>query len=222
MTVNHSKSGLPLPFHKVNACRQTAYVYHTVTGDIRITPIEGGRLRVVDDSADDGAHTFIVEGDGVTVEFLQDLHRMDNSEVQQNYRQARKPMTEKEKADIDRWRRDPDHPERLREYQFPEGYQRWNLPIDSQSDEEDGTNALDRDPVMAAAWHAAHDTEDEQRDIVREHVATLSDRQQELYQLVYIQGLSINEAAEAMGVTHQRATTINKQLMANLMKHFQK
>ncbi len=53
-------------------------------------------------------------------------------------------------------------------------------------------------------------------------MATLSDRQQELYQLVYIQGLSINEAAEAMGVTHQRATTINKQLMANLMKHFQK
>ena len=222
MPVNHSKSGLPLPFHKVNAGKQTTYVYHTVTGDIRITPIEGDRLRVVDDSAEGGSHTFIVDGDGVTVEFLRDLHRMDNSEVQQNYRQARKPMTEKEKEDIDRWRRDPDHPERLREYQFPEGYQRWNLPIDSQSDEEDGTNALDRDPAMAAAWYAMRDTQDEQRDLVRDHVATLSARQQELYQLVYIRGLSINAAADAMGVTHQRATTINKQLMANLMKHFQK
>lgn len=222
MTVNHSKSGLPLPFHKVNACKQTAYVYHTVTGDITITPVENGKLRVIDETAEGSAHSFILDGDGVTVEFLRDLHRMDNSEVQQNCRQARKPMTDKEKEDIDRWRRDPDHPERLREYQFPDNYQRWNLSIDSQFDEEEGTNALDRDPVMAAAWHAAHDTRDEQRDLVREFVATLSARQQELYNLVYVQGFSINEAAEVMGVTHQRATTLNKQLMANLMKRFQK
>ena len=222
MPVNHSKSGLPLPFHKVNAGKQTAYIYHTVTGDITITPIEDGKLRVTDETAEGSAHSFILDGDGVTVELLQDLHRMDNSEVQQNYRQARKPMSDKEKEDIDRWRRDPDHPDRLREYQFPENYQRWNLSIDSQSDEEEGTNALDRDPVMVAAWYRTHETQDTQRDLVRDFVGTLSDRQQELYRLVYIQGLSINEAAEAMGVTHQRATTLNKQLMANLMKHFQK
>ena len=222
MPVNHSKSGLPLPFHKVNAGKQTAYIYHTVTGDITITPIEDGKLRVTDETAEGSAHSFILDGDGVTVELLQDLHRMDNSEVQQNYRQARKPMSDKEKEDIDRWRRDPDHPDRLREYQFPENYQRWNLSIDSQSDEEEGTNALDRDPVMGAAWYRTHETQDTQRDLVRDFVGTLSDRQQELYRLVYIQGLSINEAAEAMGVTHQRATALNKQLMANLMKHFQK
>ena len=222
MPVNHSKSGLPLPFHKVNAGKQTAYIYHTVTGDITITPIEDGKLRVTDETAEGSAHSFILDGDGVTVELLQDLHRMDNSEVQQNYRQARKPMSDKEKEDIDRWRRDPDHPDRLREYQFPENYQRWNLSIDSQSDEEEGTNALDRDPVMVAAWYRTHETQDTQRDLVRDFVGTLSDRQQELYRLVYIQGLSINEAAEAMGVTHQRATALNKQLMANLMKHFQK
>lgn len=222
MPVNHSKSGLPLPFHKVNAGRQTAYVYHTVTGNITITPIEGGKLRVTDETAEGSAHSFILDGDGVTVELLQNLHRMDNSEVQQNYRQARKPMTEQEKEDIDRWRRDPDHPDRLREYQFPENYQRWNLSIDSQSDEEEGTNALDRDPVMTAAWYRTHEIQDTQRDLVRDFVGTLSERQQELYRLVYIQGFSINEAAEAMGVTHQRATTLNKQLMANLMKRFQK
>ncbi len=222
MPVNHSKSGLPLPFHKVNAGKQTAYIYHTVTGDITITPIEDGKLRVTDETAEGSAHSFILDGDGVTVELLQDLHRMDNSEVQQNYRQARKPMTDKEKEDIDRWRRDPDYPERQREYQFPENYQRWNLSIDSQSDEEEGTNALDRDPVMAAAWYRTHEKQDTQRDLVRDFVGTLSERQQELYRLVYIQGFSINEAAEAMGVTHQRATTLNKQLMANLMKRFQK
>ena len=222
MAVNHSKSGFPLPFHKVNAGRQTAYVYHTVTGDITITPVAGNKLCVTDESAEGGTHTFIVDGDGVTVELLRDLHRMDNSEVQQNYRQARKPMTDKEKEDIDRWRRDPDYPERLREYQFPENYLRWNLSIDSQFDEEEGTNALDRDPVMVAAWDKMHETQDKQRDLVRDFVSTLSDRQQELYRLVYIQGFSINEAAEAMGVTHQRATTLNKQLMANLMKRFQK
>ncbi len=222
MPVNHSKSGLPLPFHKVNAGRQTAYIYHTVTGDITITPVEDGKLRVTDETAEGSAHSFILDGDGVTVELLRDLHRMDNSEVQQNYRQARKPMTDKEKEDIGRWRRDPDHPDRLREYQFPENYQRWNLSIDSQADEEEGTNALDRDPVMAAAWYRTHETQDTQRDLVRDFVGTLSERQQELYRLVYIQGFSINEAAEAMGVTHQRATTLNKQLKANLTKRFQK
>ena len=46
MAGNRSKYGLSLPFHKTNVSKQTSYTYHTVNGDITLTPISDGRLRV--------------------------------------------------------------------------------------------------------------------------------------------------------------------------------
>ena len=95
-------------FRKVNVSKQTDYVYHGATGDIVIRPDEKA---------------------GITIDIIHELHRADNRAVDQNLKQAHRPMTEAERRDIEAWRSDPKHPERTKA-DFPDWYQRWNLPID--------------------------------------------------------------------------------------------
>lgn len=221
MTGNRSKYGLSLPFHKTNVSKQTSYTYHTVNGDITLTPISDGRLRVTSSCDEAGVTSYVIDADGVTVDLLQDLHRADNREVEANLRHAHASMTAREKEDIEAWRNDPGHPERRQQHLFPEDYQRWNHSLDSLSEDESGTAAIDRDPAMLRAWEATQQ-EDNERDSVRDFVSTLSERQQQVYRLHILEERTLQEAADIMGVTHQRASAILKQLMKNLVVHFKK
>jgi len=72
-------------FHRVNVAQKTSYTYHTANGDITIRPSEET---------------------GVTIELIHMLHREDNRVVDQNIKQARRPMTEAERRDIEAWRND--------------------------------------------------------------------------------------------------------------------
>ena len=47
---------------------------------------------------------------------------------------------------------------------------------------------------------------------LRDFIATLTERQQEFYRLVYIEEYTKAEAAKIMGITPQRATTIDHQI----------
>ncbi len=221
MAGNQSKYGLSLPFHKTNVSRQTSYTYHTVNGDITLTPTPDGRLRVTSSCDEAGVTSYVIDADGVTLDLLQDLHRADNREVEANLRHAHASMTAREKEDIVAWRNNPDHPERRQEHLFPEEYQRWNHSLDSMSENECGTAAIDRDPAMLRAWEETQQ-EDDERDSVRDFVSTLSERQQQVYRLHILEERTLQEAADIMGVTHQRASAILKQLMRNLVTHFKK
>ena len=99
----------------------------------------------------------------------------------------------------------------------PDRYQRWNLPIDGCW-EDDGSNALDSDPVMARACQEAQDNVPPMVKRLREFIATLSDRQREFYRLVYIDEYTKAEAAKIMGITPQRATTLDHQIRDNIGK----
>ena len=189
-----TKSTAGARFRKVTVAEQTTYTYHTATGDIVIHPDEAN---------------------GITIDIIRDLHRADNREVEQNLRQAHKPTTEAEEHDIEEWRADPDHPERGA-CDFPDRYERWNLPIDGCW-QDDGSNALDCDPVMAAAWSGAHPEISPRVERLREFIGTLSERQQQLYQLVYIEGNTIREAAILMGISAQRASELDGQIRKNIM-----
>ncbi len=221
MAGNRSKYGLSLPFHKTNVSKQTSYTYHTVNGDITLTPTPDGRLRVTNNCDEAGVTSYVIDADGVTLDLLQDLHRADNREVEANLRHAHASMTAREKEDIAAWRNSPDHPERRQEHLFPEEYQRWNHSLDSMSEDECGTAAIDRDPAMLRAWEETQQ-EDDERDSVRDFVSTLSERQQQVYRLHILEERTLQEAADIMGVTHQRASAILKQLMRNLVAHFKK
>jgi len=186
-----------IDFQKVNVSKQTKYVYHTATKDIHIEP--------------DGKN-------GVTIALVQDLHRDDNRMVDQNLRQSHKPMTAAERRDIEAWRSDPEHPERKRN-DYPDNYQQWNLPIDGYWN-EDGSNALDSDPVMLQAYENAKREVSPNVERLRGFIATLSKRQRELYWLVYIKDHSQAEAAKIMKITEQRASRIDAQIQNNIRKRF--
>ena len=190
-------------FHRVNVAQKTSYTYHTADGDITIRPSEET---------------------GVTIELIHMLHREDNRIVDQNIKQARRPMTEAERRDIEAWRNDDKHPERKRG-DFPDKYQRWNLPIDGMRNDDDDESAdgpLDRDPVLREAFTAQETETPSEVERLRAFIATLSERQRQLYRLVYMDGYSLKEAALAMGITHQRASTIDKQIRNNIQKKFRR
>lgn len=190
-------------FHRVNVAQKTSYTYHTADGDITIRPSEET---------------------GVTIELIHMLHREDNRIVDQNIKQARRPMTEAERRDIEAWRNDDEHPERKRG-DFPDKYQRWNLPIDGlrHDDDDDGADGpLDRDPILREAFTAQVSETPSEVERLRAFIATLSERQRQLYRLVYMDGYSLKEAALAMGITHQRASTIDKQIRNNIQKKFRR
>ena len=190
-------------FHRVNVSQKTSYIYHTADGDITIRPSEET---------------------GVTIELIHMLHREDNRVVDQNIKQARRPMTEAERRDIEVWRNDDKHPERKRG-DFPDKYQRWNLPIDglrNDDDDEGADGPLDRDPVLQQAFTAQVSETPSEVERLRTFIATLSERQRQLYRLVYMDGYSLKEAALAMGITHQRASTIDKQIRNNIQKKFRR
>ena len=220
MNNRRSRPGLRLPFHKTNVYQQTSYIFHTVTGDITLTPLPDGRVEVTNTCTEADSRSFVLDADGLTLEMLQELHRADNREVMSNLRHAKAPVSDREQQDIDAWRNDPDHPERLDERQFPDGFLRWNIPLDSRFDGKDGTSAFDRDPVMLQAWENAQPEEDEARDRVREYVGSLPPRQQQVYRLHIIEERTLREAAGIMGITPQRASAILKQLKKNLLSQF--
>ena len=192
-------------FHRVNVAQKTSYIYHTADGDITIRPSEET---------------------GVTIELIHMLHREDNRIVDQNIKQARRPMTEAERRDIEAWRKAPkdDEPPRAKG-DFPDKYQRWNLPIDglrSDDDDEGADGPLDRDPVLREAFTAQVPETPSEVERLRAFIATLSERQRQLYRLVYMDGYSLKEAALAMGITHQRASTIDKQIRNNIQKKYRR
>lgn len=191
-------------FHRVNVAQKTSYTYHTADGDITIRPSEET---------------------GVTIELIHMLHREDNRIVDQNIKQARRPMTEAERRDIEAWRKAPkdDEPPRAKG-DFPDKYQRWNLPIDGlrNDDDESADGPLDRDPVLREAFTAQVPETPSEVERLRAFIATLSERQRQLYRLVYMDGYSLKEAALAMGITHQRASTIDKQIRNNIQKKFRR
>ena len=192
-------------FHRVNVAQKTSYTYHTANGDITIRPSEET---------------------GVTIELIHMLHREDNRVVDQNIKQARRPMTEAERRDIEAWRKAPKDGEPPRgKGDFPDKYQRWNLPIDglrNDDDDESADGPLDRDPVLREAFTAQVPETPSEVERLRAFIATLSERQRQLYRLVYMGGYSLKEAALAMGITHQRASTIDKQIRNNIQKKFRR
>ena len=222
MTVNQSKPGIRLPLHKTKVTGQTSYTYHMASGDITLTPTADGRLCVTTTCEEANVTSCVIDAEGVTLDLLQDLRRADNREVENNLRHARAFMTDQERQDIEDWRSDPEHPERRRQRLFPDNCRRWNLSLDSLSEDEDGTSAEARDPALLRAWENVQPEEDDDRECLRAFVSTLPVRQQQVYRLHIVEERTLQEAAEIMGVTHQRASAVMKQLKRNLESHFRK
>lgn len=150
--------------------------------------------------------------DGVTEMDIKMLHALDDAEVYSNIKNLRPPETATVKAEKAEW---------LEEYKksFTSDYgyapgkdaiadamaerfpKNWNQSLNiHESDDEEGDTS-DRHPEMAAP-----NTEDDLPDEVeklKDIIASCTEKQQQAYRLVYVEGMTEAEAGAVMGCTHQ-------------------
>ena len=144
---------------------------------------------------DDGKKVTIKPGvEGVTEEFIKKLHSLDDSEVYYNHKNWHRPISEKEKLDIKEW--EEKHPgEKYEEV--------WNLSIDSIFD-EDGNQ--DKCIYLADNTTIEEETTDEV-DRLREVVSKMTEKQQRVYELHFIEGYSLTEVA---AITNTSIPSVHK------------
>ena len=138
---------------------------------------------------DDGRKVTIKPGEeGVTEEFIKKLHSLDDSEVNCNNKNWHRPISKKEKQDIKEW--EEKHP--------GEKYQKvWNLSIDSVFDEEGNQ---DKCIYLADNTTIDEETSDEV-DRLREVVSRMTEKQQRVYELHFLEGYTLTDIAAKMNIS---------------------
>lgn len=138
---------------------------------------------------EDGSRVTIkTDEEGVTEEFIKKLHSLDDSEVYYNHKNWHRPISEKEKQDIKEWE----------EKHLGEKYQEvWNLSIDSVFDDEGNQDKC----IYLADNTASEEETSDEVDRLREVVSKMTEKQQRVYELHYIEGYSLSEIADIMGTS---------------------
>ena len=137
----------------------------------------------------DGRKVTIKPGEeGVTEEFIKQLHSLDDSEVYYNHKNWHRPINEKEKEAIKEW--EEKHPgEKYEEV--------WNLSLDSVFEEEGNQ---DKCIYLADNTTIEEETSDEV-DRLREVVSKMTEKQKRVYELHFLEGYSLTEIAAIMGTS---------------------
>lgn len=144
--------------------------------------------------ADGTTMTLHPDRDGVTEADIKRLHVADDAEVRNNIKNARPPLTKAQKVQRRQWL--ADHPGQ-------EPQKNWHLSFDSLVSTDDGAPTAD--------WFAGYQDKsaripycDEESDAVlrlREIVEAATERQQQIYRLVALEGNSFAETARMLGVS---------------------
>lgn len=124
---------------------------------------------------------------GVTEVMIKSLHAMDDHEVYNNTKNGHPPMTEEQKAAKRKWE----------EEHLGEKYDMgWNLSTDYLAGEDEHA---DKSRVLAEASYDPF-AEDVSAEVqrLRDIVASMTDKQRQVYQLVLIEEYSLTEAAKMM------------------------
>lgn len=138
---------------------------------------------------DDGRKVTIKPGEeGVTEEFIKQLHSLDDSEVYYNNKNWHRPLSEQEKQDIKEW--EDKHPgEKYTEV--------WNLSIDSVF-EEDGNQDKS---ILLADNSSVEDEVSDDVDELRAVVSRMTERQKQIYELHFIEEYSLTEVAAILNIS---------------------
>lgn len=140
--------------------------------------------------------------DEVTEVHIKMLHSMDDSEVYNNIKNARPEPSEAEKQQMREW--EEQHP-------GEKAPRNWNLSIDALLTEEDDSATLGD---MIAAPEKTDNPEVER---LRQIVATMTERQKQVYQLHLLEGFSVKETAAILGMSSP-AVTKHKQRIIEIIK----
>ncbi|MCM1326434.1 MAG: sigma-70 family RNA polymerase sigma factor [Bacteroidales bacterium] len=143
----------------------------------------------------DGTVSVIAEGGEAEV-WIKQLHSSDDAEVYNNIKNSRPPLEDWQKKSVDEWK--TSHP-------GEESEKNWNLSMDGlMKTENPDTSVYAKQLSEMAAGEP-----DPMKDLLYEMLAELSEEDQELYLLYFVEGYSQDEIGEMKGVSQN---TISKKI----------
>ena len=143
--------------------------------------------------------------DGITEVMIKSLHAMDDHEVYLNVKNGHPPMTAEQKAAKKEW--EEAHP--------GEKYtMNWNLSLDYIAGEDD--EKVDKSHVLAGASYDPFDEEEVSPEVqrLRDVVATMTDRQKQVYQLVLLEERGYTEVAKILDCSATNVKQICNKVIA--------
>ncbi len=143
--------------------------------------------------------------DGITEVMIKSLHAMDDHEVYLNVKNGHPPMTAEQKAAKKEW--EEAHP--------GEKYtMNWNLSLDYIAGEDD--EEVDKSHVLAGASYDPFDEEEVSPEVqrLRDVVATMTDRQKQVYQLVLLEERGYTEVAKFLDCSAANVKQICNKVIA--------
>ena len=138
----------------------------------------------------DGRKETLVSGEnGITEEFILALHRMDDNEVYNNNKNRKAPVQEWEKPIIEDWKRR--HPSE----ELPE---RTTLSLDEIIHPSNESGDSDKSVLLADPSQSIDEDVPANVERLREVVELLTAEQRELYRMVVLEGMSLEEVGRVM------------------------
>ncbi|MDE6748563.1 MAG: hypothetical protein K2K21_05800 [Lachnospiraceae bacterium] len=155
-------------FYKTNSNYRTTYTYKSATGE-KITFAPG-------------------DADGeVTAELIKFLHSLDDSEIYNNRKNCRPPLSNEEKIMIREWKEA--HP-------GEEVPKNWTMSLDAFS--EDTDSDMERSGLMREVYDRSH-AENPAAARLGEVIDEMPCKQRQVFVLVELDGYSMTEAADKLG-----------------------
>lgn len=157
-----------MKFHKTNSNNRTTYTYKTATGE-RISFAPG-------------------DADGeITAELIKFLHSLDDSEVYNNRKNCKPPLSDEEKAAIRVW--EEAHP-------VEEAPKNWTMSLNAFS--EDADSDMDRSGLMREIYNRSH-TEGAVAARLWEVIDEMPYKQRQVFVMVELDGYSMTKVADKLG-----------------------
>lgn len=142
----------------------------------------------------------------VTEVDIKRLHTMDDAEVYNNLKNARPEPSETEKQQMREWEE---------QHSGEKAPRNWNQSLDASLTDEDDSATLG--DMIATP----EKTDSPAVERLREIVATMTERQQQVYQLHLLEGFSVKETAAILGLSSPAVTKHKRRIIEIIKKILQ-
>ena len=202
-----------MKLRKTTASKRTTYTYFFDNGD-KVTFEQGksttvfatGRIEVIIDPT-------------ITEITIKQLHQMDDAQIRADLKYINCEDNQERQARIankKKWA--AEHPYEPNPYDKPKRI----INLDAFGDDED--SQLDKSNLLYQAYELTHDTDadyyEDKLELIRKYVDTLPKSMQEIFDLIYIQGLKQSEVCEELGLSKSTVSERVKTLENKIKKHF--
>lgn len=131
--------------------------------------------------------------EGVTDVDIKNLYACEDAEVHNNLKHAHPYFSPAQKAQMTQWRRE--HPGEME----PDSWHRWNVSLDTAFADE--SCAFDKSQIAYRAWISTQEPELSPRaERIFDFVATLTPRQQKLFDLAFVKELPQTDIAAILDI----------------------